>query len=75
MIKNEKRHRITISLSNDELEALEDSLVAWNLCKKHNAQTWSPKTGERTLVFAKVGPVRFELTTSGFPALSFEKEI
>ena len=48
MNKNEKRHRVTISVSNNELEALEDSLVAWNLCKKHNAQAWSPKTGEKT---------------------------
>lgn len=28
-----------LEVSNPELDALEDLAVAWNLCKKHNAQT------------------------------------
>lgn len=28
--------KVSIYVSNGELEALEDALVAWNLCKKHN---------------------------------------
>jgi len=35
-------HRVTMTVSNSELDALEDSLVAWNLCKKHNAMTFDP---------------------------------
>jgi hypothetical protein len=42
-MKNRKRHRITITVTDNELEALEDSLIARNLCKKHNAQTWNYK--------------------------------
>jgi hypothetical protein len=40
------RHRITISVSDSELDALEDSLIVWNLCKKHNAMTFDLKTGK-----------------------------
>ena len=29
--------KVTIYVTNGELEALEDALVAWNLCKKHNS--------------------------------------
>ena len=28
--------KVSIYVTNNELEALEDALVAWNLCKKHN---------------------------------------
>ncbi|MDE1810993.1 MAG: hypothetical protein KGH66_03055 [Candidatus Micrarchaeota archaeon] len=46
--KNSKERKITITVSNSELEALEDVLIAWNLCRKHKAQTWSPSTGVKT---------------------------
>ena len=42
-MKNRKRHRITVTVTDNELEALEDSLIAWTLCKKHNAQIWNYK--------------------------------
>ena len=29
--------RITINITNPELNALEDFIVAWNLCNKHTA--------------------------------------
>ncbi len=29
--------KLTVEVSNKELDALEDLIVAWNLCKKHNA--------------------------------------
>ena len=28
--------KLTIKVSNDELDALEDALMAWTLCNKHN---------------------------------------
>jgi hypothetical protein len=43
MNKNNGRHKVTISVSNRELEMLEDSPVAWNLCKKHKAEVWAPE--------------------------------
>ena len=30
--------KLTVEVSNLELDALEDVIVAWNLCKKHNAE-------------------------------------
>jgi len=29
--------KLTVEISNKELDALEDLSVAWNLCDKHNA--------------------------------------
>ena len=46
MENRDKRHRITITVSDSELDALEDSLIVWSLCKKHNAMTFDLKTGE-----------------------------
>lgn len=31
--------KVSLEVTNPELDALEDSIVAWNLCKKHNAKT------------------------------------
>ena len=47
MENRDKRHRITITVSDSELDALEDSLIVWNLCKKHNAMTSDLKAGNR----------------------------
>ena len=33
MENRNKRHRVTITVSDSELDALEDSLIVWNLCK------------------------------------------
>jgi len=30
---------VTVNVTNPELDALEDFVVCWNLCDKHNAQT------------------------------------
>ena len=46
MENRNKRHRITITVSGSELDALEDSLIVWNLYKTHNAMTFDFKTGE-----------------------------
>ncbi len=46
MENRNKRYRITITASDSELDALEDSLIVWSLCKKHNAMTFDLKTGE-----------------------------
>ena len=46
MENRDKRHRVTITVSDSELDALEDSLIVWNLCKKHNAMTFDLKTGK-----------------------------
>jgi hypothetical protein len=43
-----KRHRITITVSDRELNALEDALMVWNLCKKHKARTWTPEHGQKS---------------------------
>ena len=48
MDKKDRKHRITINVSDRELEALEDSLMAWNLCKRHKALTWTPEHGEKS---------------------------
>ncbi len=45
MENRSKRHRVTITVSDSELDALEDSLIVWNLCKKHNAMTFDFKNG------------------------------
>ncbi len=42
----QKDHKITVTVSDSELLALEDSLMVWTLCKKHNAMTWNVKTGK-----------------------------
>lgn len=39
---------VSIAMSNAELNALEDSLVAFNLCKKHNALTFTPEHGPKS---------------------------
>ncbi len=36
--------KVTIMVAENELLALEDTLMVWNLCKKHKAKTWTPKT-------------------------------
>ncbi len=46
MENRNKRHRVTITVSDSELDALEDSLIVWNLCKKHNAMTFDFQTGK-----------------------------
>ena len=46
MENRSKRHRVTVTISDSELDALEDSLIVWNLCKKHNAMTFDFKTGK-----------------------------
>ena len=46
MENRNKRHRVTITVSDSELDALEDSLIVWNLCKKHNAMTFDFKNGK-----------------------------
>jgi hypothetical protein len=46
MKNKDKKHRVTITVSDSELDALEDSLIVWNLCKKHNAMTFDLKTGK-----------------------------
>jgi hypothetical protein len=46
MENRDKQHKITIAVSDSELNALEDSLIVWNLCKKHNAMTFDFKTGK-----------------------------
>lgn len=43
MANKDKKRRITITVSDNELLALEDALIVWNLCKKHNMQTWNDK--------------------------------
>jgi hypothetical protein len=43
MPNKDVKHRVTITVSDKELLALEDSLIVWNLCKKHNGQTWDHK--------------------------------
>lgn len=48
MNKDSVKRNVTISVSNNELEALEDSLIAWNLCKKHKAQVWTLQTGQKS---------------------------
>lgn len=40
-----RKRRVTIKISLDELEALEDTLVCWNLCKKHKTMMVNTKTG------------------------------
>ena len=46
MENRDKRHRVTITVSDSELDALEDSLIVWSLCKKHNARTFDFETGK-----------------------------
>jgi len=46
MKNGKKRHRITITVSDSELDALEDSLIVWTLCKKHNSMTFDFETGK-----------------------------
>lgn len=46
MENRDKQHKITIAVSDSELNALEDSLIVWNLCKKHNTMTFDFKTGK-----------------------------
>ena len=46
MENRNKRHRVTITVSDSELDALEDSLIIWNLCKKHNAMTFDFENGK-----------------------------
>ena len=46
MENGNKRYRVAITVSDSELDALEDSLIVWNLCKKHNAMTFDFKTGK-----------------------------
>ncbi len=41
-------HKVTIIVGDTELNALEDSLVAWNLCKKHMALIWTPENGQKS---------------------------
>ncbi len=42
---NTKERKVQISVSEDGLEALEDVLVAWNLCRKHKAKAFDFKAG------------------------------
>ena len=46
--KKEKVRNVSITVSNAELDALEDSLVAWNLCKKHKALAWTPEHRQKS---------------------------
>ena len=46
MKNRNRKHRVTITVSDSELDALENSLIVWNLCKKHNAMTFNFKTGK-----------------------------
>ena len=46
MENRNKRRRVTITVSDSELDAIEDSLIVWNLCKKHNAMTFDFKNGK-----------------------------
>ncbi|MDE1870431.1 MAG: hypothetical protein KGH71_05645 [Candidatus Micrarchaeota archaeon] len=48
MKKGNMKHRITVTVSDNELRALEDSLLVWNLCKKHNSIIFD-HTKNRTL--------------------------
>ncbi len=38
--------KISVEISNPELDAIEDLAVAWNLCKKHNA-SWKASEDDR----------------------------
>ncbi len=38
---SDKTKKVSINVTNNELEALEDALVAWTLCKKHNRDVWN----------------------------------
>lgn len=45
MANKNKKHKITITVSDNELLALEDALIVWTLCKKHNKQIWDEEEG------------------------------
>jgi len=45
MSGNKKLHTIALRVSEEEADALEDALLAWNLCKRHNAEVWDFKKG------------------------------
>ena len=41
-------HVVKIKVSDSELDALDDYLVAWNLCNKHKKFVWTPEHGEKS---------------------------
>ena len=43
-----KMHVVKIKVSGSELDALEDCIVAWNLCNKHKKLVWTPEHGDKS---------------------------
>lgn len=44
--------KVTVNVTNPELDALEDLAVCWNLCNKHNSQTLG-RTEEEIFAFTQ----------------------